>query len=303
MTTTSRCSSSLRFADGFHRQLAQLNDGRLRATRTSGDPEADLDREIQIRRLELAYIEHERGVISDRIAHVPTQVNAFIDWFESLKQHGPGQGDALFPWLAEYASLSQMRWFLTQEVAGEAGFDDLVALTQLGLPDQAKLELARNYWDEMGRGRQEGMHGLMLRNTSVELKLAPRIDFTVWEALALANTMLALASSRRYAYQSIGALGVVELTAPTRVSKVCEGLRRLGISTKGYRYFQLHAGLDIKHSEDWNREVLRPLVLADPACAKLIAEGALLRLRCGERCFERYRREFGIGQLSHQQAA
>ncbi|EIT71886.1 iron-containing redox enzyme family protein [Hydrocarboniphaga effusa] len=251
----------------------------------------------------MACIEHERDSIRDQIAEVPTQVDAFVDWFESLRQDGPGQGDTLFPWLAEQASLPQMRWFLTQEVAGEAGFDDLVALTQLGLPDQAKLELARNYWDEMGRGRLEGMHGLMLRNTAVELKLSPRIDSTVWEALALANTMLALASSRRYAYQSIGALGVVELTAPTRVDKVCEGLRRLGLSMKGYRYFQLHAGLDLKHSEDWNREVLRPLVQADSDCAKLIAEGALLRLRCGERCFERYRREFGVGQLSHQQAA
>jgi hypothetical protein len=39
--------------------------------------------------------------------------------------------------------------------------------------------------------------------------------------------------------------------------------------------------LDVKHSEDWNREALRPLVEGDPARAHAIAEGALIRLRCG----------------------
>jgi hypothetical protein len=52
--------------------------------------------------------------------------------------------------------------------------------------------------------------------------------------------------------------------------------------------------LDVKHSEAWNREALRPLVEEDPRRATAIAEGALIRLRCGERCFERYRAHFGL---------
>ena len=55
-----------------------------------------------------------------------------------------------------------MLWFLTQEVAGEAGFDDLLAMTQVKMPVTAKLEMARNYWDEMGRGRDTAMHGPLL---------------------------------------------------------------------------------------------------------------------------------------------
>jgi hypothetical protein len=47
--------------------------------------------------------------------------------------------------------------------------------------------------------------------------------------------------------------------------------------------------LDVKHSADWNREALRPIVAADPTLAVAIAEGALIRLTCGARCFERYR--------------
>ena len=106
--------------------------------------------------------------------------------------------------------------------------------------------------------------------------------------------MAGLASNRHYAYQSVGALGAIEMTAPGRVSLVNEGLRRLGVSPLGRRYFQVHAALDIKHSEEWNREVLRPLVVANPACARALAEGALLRLTFGQRCFARYRKHLGV---------
>ena len=59
----------------------------------------------------------------DRAAGAPTDADSFVAWFEALEQDGPGQNDPLFPWLAETASMDQMRWFLTQEVAGEAGFE------------------------------------------------------------------------------------------------------------------------------------------------------------------------------------
>src|SRR5438270_346349 len=102
---------------------------------------------------------------------------------------------------------------------------------------------------------------------------------------------VAFALDRRYAYHSVGALGAVELTAPGRVAQVDRGLARLGVPRPARRYFTLHATLDLKHSEAWNREVLRPLVASEPRAASAIAEGALMRLRAGERCFERYRRE------------
>ena len=172
----------------------------------------------------------------------------------------------------------------------EGGFDDLVAMTQVKLPTQAKLELARNYWDEMGRGQAKGMHGPLLDALVETLEVSPVIEDTVWESLALANLMTALATSRRYAWHSVGALGVIELTAPGRSALVAKGLRRIGLSERERRYFDLHAVLDIKHSEDWNREALIPLVSEDPARATALAEGALMRLRIGERCFARYRR-------------
>jgi hypothetical protein len=278
----------------FQQRLAHWNRERLAPSFPADDWQSRLASEATMLRLEGGFLEELRGEIADRAAEAPTDPDGFIAWFEALMENGPGQGDPLFPWLAEEASRDELRWFLQQEAAGEAGFDDLVAMTQVKLPTQAKLELARNYWDEMGQGREVGMHGPMLASLVDTLDLDPQIETTVWESLALANAMTAMASARRYAWHSVGALGVVELTAPGRSACTAAGLKRIGLSGKERRYFTLHAVLDVKHSEAWNREALRPLVEEDPRRATAIAEGALIRLTCGERCFARYRAHFGL---------
>jgi len=251
--------------------------------------------EDRLAALEMAFVENERRAVATVACTAPREAGAFVAWFESLEATGEGQHHPLFDWLAHDANLDQMKWFLAQEVAGEAGFDDLVALTQVKMPARVKLELARNYWDELGRGHAGGMHGPMLGRLAESMGVAATPDrCIVWESLALGNLMIALAANRRYAYQSIGALGVIELTAPGRAAHVNAGLQRLGIGGEARRYFALHATLDIKHSEAWNREILRPLVAADSRIGRPIAEGALMRLRAGARCFERYCRDLGL---------
>jgi hypothetical protein len=157
-----------------------------------------------------------------------------------------------------------MRWFLAQGVAGEAGFEDLTALMQVRMPVRSKLELARNYWDEMGRGNPRGMHGPMLETLARAMDLMPSPETTVWESLVLVNTMAGLAAHRHYAFQAIGALGAIELTAPGRAAMVAVGLKRLGVAAGDRHYFDLHAVLDVKHSATWNAEVIAPLVAEDP---------------------------------------
>lgn len=276
--------------DELHRAMSAFNRRRLTPTCGSRFWEAELEQEHAWRLREGDYVEEERRFVAIRAAEAPLDADAFVAWFEELKASGPGQNDALFPWLAEEAPLDAMVWFLTQEVAGEAGFDDLVAMTQVKLPTQPKLELARNYWDEMGQGKRGGMHGPMLEVLARELGIDHDVP-VVWESLALGNLMTALAMNRRYTFHSVGALGAIELTAPGRAVHVNAGLKRLGVGGEARRYFALHATLDVKHSIAWNREVLRPLVAENPETARAIAEGALLRLEAGRRCFERYRAE------------
>ncbi len=276
-------------AEALHRGLAHWNHRGLAVATPTADWRAEVAEEARMKRLEGEFVEQFRAQIAPLVNNVPTDPDGFIAWFEDLKAFGPGQGDPLFDWLEAEASLEDLKWFLTQEAAGEAGFDDLVALTQVKLSDRAKLELARNYWDEMGRGNANGMHGPMLARTTAVLGLTPTIDSTLWQSLALANTMTAFATTRRYVYQSVGALGVVELTAPGRVALVDAGLKRVGVTPEVRKYFALHAVLDVEHSKAWNAEALVPLVTENPDCARHIAEGAVMRLICGEQCFDTYR--------------
>lgn len=288
-------SHELPDAGSFHRCLARWNQQRLSPHSPTSEWHEGVQKEARMKRLEGNFIEAFRERIATRVANVPQDADAFIVWFETLKDHGPGQWDPLFDWLEGAATLDELKWFLTQEAAGEAGFEDLVALTQVKVPDRAKLELARNYWDEMGRGNARGMHGAMLSRTTAMLGLNPTIDATLWQSLCLSNTMTAFATTRRYTWHSIGALGVVELTAPTRVSCVNAGLKRVGVAADARKYFALHAQLDIEHSRAWNAEVLYPLIAEDPLRAQYIAEGAVMRLICGEQCFAAYRAHLWAG--------
>jgi hypothetical protein len=55
--------------------------------------------------------------------------------------------------LADEADLAELVEFLAVEDDPDGGFDDLVAMCQLGLDGLPKLALAVNCWDEMGRDR------------------------------------------------------------------------------------------------------------------------------------------------------
>lgn len=272
----------------FHRALARWNNRRLAPGIPYAGWQDDAREDAEMILLEGAFVERMRADAAPWLQDLPQDVEGFIAWFENLKGRGPGENDPLFPWLAESASMEEMRWFLLQEVAGEAGFEDLVAYAQVKMPTRPKLELARNYWDEMGRGNEGGMHGPMLDRLAKALELAPTIEGTVWPSLALGNTLVAFSTTRRYAYHALGALGAVELTAPWRAGHVAAGLKRLGVGAER-KYFALHATLDVEHSRTWNEEVLRPLAAERPEVIRSLAEGAVMRLRAGQRCFEAYR--------------
>lgn len=278
-----------------HVHLTQFNKRRLSPQTPTQFWRDNLQSDAQALLLEGEVVERELDNVRPLALLAPLDAEDFMKWFENLRQTGPGQHDPLFDWLAEEADVDQMRWFIKQEVAGEAGFEDLTALTQIKFPTRPKLEMARNYWDEMGRGAEKGMHGPMLSRVADELGLEKSSpEEVVPEALALANILTAFAANRRYAYHSVGALGVIELTAPDRAAKVHKGLKRLGLSSEGQHYYLLHAAVDIRHSLEWNKEVIRPLVEQDNQVARFIAEGALLRLYAGARCFRRYRQKFNL---------
>jgi hypothetical protein len=73
-----------------------------------------------------------------------------------------------------------------------------------------------------------------------------------------------------------------------------DGLKRLGLSKEEYNYYALHCVLDQKHWEGWKNNAVMPLIQADPQKARGIAEGALMRLLAGKRCFEVYAQQLAL---------
>jgi hypothetical protein len=131
-------------------QLNRLNTLRFNPRLPSPTWKDDISELARLSILEGRFLEAARKVIAYRAASAPANANQFLDWFEELKKSGPGQNDPLFLWLAEECSMEQMKRFLTQEVAGEAGFEDLTALTQLKLPISPNLswpETIGTKWD------------------------------------------------------------------------------------------------------------------------------------------------------------
>src|SRR5262245_40146240 len=86
--------------DRFQIELAKYNGQQLRPGFPSDAWRSELDEYAIVMRAEGEYIEAVRREITPLVAELPSSVDDFIAWFEELKETGPGQGDALFPWLA-----------------------------------------------------------------------------------------------------------------------------------------------------------------------------------------------------------
>ncbi|HEY0399306.1 MAG TPA: iron-containing redox enzyme family protein [Acidimicrobiia bacterium] len=183
----------------------------------------------------------------------------------------------IYRFLAESASPAELSEFLSLEGGPDGGFDDLVAACQVGLDGGPKLELARNYWDEMGNGAAGDVHTELHRRFSRALGLEPvsRPDQPI-EALDRAALGSLLATNRGRQPEMVGALGLIELQAGPRCRQVLTGLRRLCAPSDAFPFYEVHATVDPRHGKDWVDQVVTPLA-ADPAWADGIVRGARWR--------------------------
>lgn len=209
---------------------------------------------------------------------LPDDPAGFAEWYRNTAFSHPLYEHELYAFISSEASREQLEWFFTMECAGEAAFDDLVALAQVGTRGEVKMEMASNYWDEMGRGRTHAVHTHLFHKLIEDLGLrAPPADELLWQVLAGVNVMLWSCIPRRNAFRAQGALGAVELLAPQRCTRVVHGARRVGIRKKSVVYYGAHAIIDIGHAEGWLKNVIEPQVAAHPDSRVGIAEGLIVR--------------------------
>lgn len=192
-----------------------------------------------------------------------------------------------YRWLAETASWEEVVHFLALEGGPDAGFDDLVAACQLGLHGRAKLELATNYWDEMGNGRLEHVHTALHEQmvAAIDLsRIAP--DDQPTEALERAAAGSLLATNRYLQPELLGALGLTELQAGPRCRMVVRAFDRLGAPAGAYPFYAVHAQVDPLHGRAWLENAIAPTVAELPEWGPRILRGAAWRAQLNTAFFD-----------------
>jgi hypothetical protein len=219
-----------------------------------------------------------RALSSLSLHDLPSDPKEFARWYQLTAFGHPLYEHDLYAFLASDATRGQLEWFLKMECAGEAAFDDLVALAQVGTRGEVKMEMASNYWDEMGRGRSQAVHTHLFHQLIDDLGIAaPDAGELPWEVLSGINLMIWSCIHRRNAFRAQGVLGAVELLAPQRCTRVVHGATRLGIRKKTVVYYGAHAIIDIGHAEGWLTHVIEAQVREFPDARLGIAEGLVAR--------------------------
>jgi hypothetical protein len=182
---------------------------------------------------------------------------------------------AVYKWLARQASWEEVVHFLALEGGPDAGFDDLVASCQVGLFGAPKMELATNYWDEMGNGDPDAVH-TTLHDQLVAAIDMPRIPLDRQPVSALARTAFGglLATNRWLQPEKLGALGLIELQAGPRCRLVLQALERCGAPAAAMPFYDVHAEVDPRHGKDWLDKAISPTVDDHPEWGARIVRGA-----------------------------
>lgn len=245
------------------------------------DAPDDLGEFKRIRAIEDAWNVAEEQRISTY--HLPETPTAFRDWYFEMYRVHTNEVAPFFEFLATDAAPQDLAFYICLEEMVDGHFDDVIALSQLGMPTVGKLAMARNYWDEMGCGNAEDIHTAMFAVSAdymKEILRRGRINLpnvVPVEGLKNANMLLMYALRRRFTPRLLGAIGILEHTASERFAATVKGLRRIGAPEHVVRYHEAHVHFDADHGAEWLDDVLIPMIGQNKAVMREICVGILIR--------------------------
>lgn len=185
---------------------------------------------------------------------------------------------AVYKWLSRHATWDDVVQFLALEGGPDGNFDDLVAICQIGLTGPAKMELATNYWDEMGDGLPDAVHTTLHHRLAEAIGL-PTIPRTDQPESALARSAFGglLGTNRWLQPEMLGALGLIELQAGPRCRLVVQAFERCNAPRAAHAFYEVHAEVDPRHGKDWLDNAVTPTLSQHPEWGARIVRGALWR--------------------------
>jgi len=230
-------------------------------------------------RMAKAWLNRELTRVDLGQVHGNKSPEVFKEWFlQTLAEH-PATDHPLYTYLENKADRAGFAFFVIQEQTVDAGFADLIAMTQVGALSGAKLEMAENLWDEVGAGNPKKAHAALFHQARSFLDIVDVEEADLsWAALACGNLFNILAMHRFYHFSSIGCLAATEMAVAKRFERLVRGAERLSLSKHVIEYYLEHVLSDTKHATGWLENVCLPAISSHVEAASDMAKGILLRL-------------------------
>lgn len=241
-----------------------------------------------VERIEDEWTAAEEAKIDRR--ELPTTKEGFLTWYLDCEKKINEDIEFFINFMKNTATLEQVAYYICMEEMVDGSFDDLMAVVQLGMPIHCKMVAGENYWDEMGNGNFEYVHTTMFKTSSAYMRnvlahknITPEIPPK--ECLMNGNILLMWAVRREYNMRLIGAMGLVEGSAPTRFGATTQALERLNQPKDVIAYHKAHIGIDTHHSEAWLDTVLEHYAQGGTKVIQELAMGVLIRYNVAVRYY------------------
>ncbi|HTZ44486.1 MAG TPA: iron-containing redox enzyme family protein [Jatrophihabitans sp.] len=216
---------------------------------------------------------------------LPTEPRAYLSWIKrTAKDHRVYKHEYYRNFIHNHATADDLRNYVIQESVVDGRFDDLLAMMQVGTAGAAKLEIATNFWDEMGNGDRDQVHTHLFNKIFEVFDVgAEELESSLTaNALLSGNLAVLLCRYRQFYAEAVGFLGMTEWLVPDRFVHVLHAWDRLNLPPEGVVYHRLHVTIDSQHAQGWFHNVVLPAAESEHM-RRGIARGTLWRLNSSAR--------------------
>jgi pyrroloquinoline quinone (PQQ) biosynthesis protein C len=238
------------------------------------------------RRLEVATIASEdRWIDPSILDSTPTDPKEYLSWLKGVvRGHRAYKHPYYTEFINRYAQREDLRTYVIQESLVDGRFDDFLAMMQVGTSGQAKMEIANNFWDEMGNGDPQEVHTHLFNKIYEVFDVRPdELEDAMTASDLLSGNLAVLLCRYRHMYpEAVGYLGMTEWLVPDRFRHVIHAWERLGLPEVGITYHRLHITIDSQHAAGWFHNVVLPAA-GSAYMRRGIARGVLWRVNSSAR--------------------
>ncbi|GII76165.1 hypothetical protein Sru01_11470 [Sphaerisporangium rufum] len=227
----------------------------------------------------------DRWIEPGTLEGAPADPKRYLSWLKDLvRRHRAFKHPYYTEFINRDARPEDLRTYVIQESVVDGRFDDFLAMMQIGTSGASKMEIAGNFWDEMGNGDPGEVHTHLFNMIYDVFDIRPQdLESAMTASDLLSGNLAVLLCRYRHTYpEAVGFLGMTEWLVPDRFRNVVRAWERLGLPDAGITYHRLHITIDSQHAAGWFHNVVLPAATSD-RMRRGIARGALWRVNSSAR--------------------